>query len=174
MAWNRRQWMLVAALVITLGLTWWTSRDDKSVAVSLPTREASPEAARQYRHLAQDIVGGSLHLTKRPLVGMQSDLFEAEKLLTPQPSRSHVVTRKPAVPAVPPLPFKYLGRWQDSASQTVSLDYQGDILTVQAGDIIASGQYKLVTIEESAAGLQIQFLNIPLNKIQLLQIGATP
>jgi hypothetical protein len=47
------------------------------------------------------------------------------------------------------------------------LDVQGEVTPIKQGDVL-QGQYKVQAIVESVAGLQIQFLYIPLNQTQTL------
>jgi hypothetical protein len=167
MAISRNHLLLGLALLVTLGLTWKTAQEDAAPEIALPTRVASGTLST-----ATQVPPVTLALKQRLLVEMRANLFAG-------PARSVVVPRQAprkiaALPAAAPaLPFKYLGRWQAGGAQTVSLDYRGEVLTVQAGDVIA-GQYKLVTINEGPAGLQIQFLYTPLNQTQVMHIGTAP
>ena len=51
------------------------------------------------------------------------------------------------------------------------LNVDGEVMPIQTGDILL-GQYKVQAINESAAGLQIQFLYVPLNQVQTLYAAA--
>lgn len=167
MAISRNHLLLGLALLVTLGLTWKSAQEDVAPEIALPTRVASGTLST-----APQAPLMALALKQRPLVEMQSDLFAAPtKPMKAQRQASRKIAALPA--AAPALPFKYLGRWQAGGAQTVSLDYRGEVLTVQAGDAI-DGQYKLVAINEGPAGLQIQFLYTPLNQTQVMHIGTAP
>ena len=168
MAISRQHLLLGLALLVTLALTWKTAKEERAAPeLALPTRVAS--GAPQ---TAIDAPSAALMLKQRPLVEMQSDLFAApaKPVAAPRMAPRKAVAAPKMAPA---LPFKYLGRWQAGNSQTVSLDYRGEVLTVQAGDVI-DAQYKLVAINEGPAGLQMQFLYIPLNQTQVIHIGTAP
>lgn len=169
---TKQQIGLGFALLVTLWLTFWgtspTSQSTNSDIV-MPTRTLNtlPQNAPAQTDLT---------VLKRQFIPAEQNLF------TVPPAPIIVATQKPTaqkamhkIVAAPlpmlPLPFKYLGRWQTAESQSVSLDYRGEVLTVQAGDTIG-GQYQVARIAEVAGGLQVQFLNLQNNQLQTMQIGA--
>jgi hypothetical protein len=73
-----------------------------------------------------------------------------------------------AVPrGAPPLPFTYLGRYQDNGEPVIFLVRGDRILTVSAGEII-EGTYRVEGIEGSTLALTY----LPLNIRQTLDVGA--
>ena len=165
MSLTKSQWILVAASLVTLVLTWQASKKESDVTASLPTRVLS---AKQ-QNVASPIV--QLSLPARALVPLKNDLF-AQPYVAPPPAR-RAPMQAVFKPVAPPLPFKYVGRWQDTDKSAVMIDYQGEIIPIKQGDVVA-GQYKVVSINDSPSGLQIQFLMIPLNQTQTMQVEVTP
>jgi hypothetical protein len=72
----------------------------------------------------------------------------------------------------PPLPFKYLGRMQAGSGNGVMLNVQGEVTPIKQDDMLL-GQYKVQSITEAGTNLQIQFLYLPLNQIQTLNVQIT-
>ena len=70
----------------------------------------------------------------------------------------------------PPLPFKYLGRLQESADRTVWYLLQGERFIVAATGELIDAVYR---IEGAEAG-QLRFRYLPLDQRQTLTIGAAP
>ena len=170
---TKQQLGLGFALLATLWLTFWgtsaTTDQDNNSDIVLPARTLK---------MGQKNLPAQADLTvlKRQFIVAEHNLF------TVPPAPIIALIQKPMVqkpvqktvampPPVLPLPFKYLGRWQTAELQSVSLDYHGEVLNVQAGDMI-DGQYQVTKIEGVAGGLQIQFLSLSNNQIQTMQIGA--
>lgn len=164
---NQSQVMLGIVLIVTLALTWQTLQEEQNVETVLPTRVVAAEQNKPHVHTQQHT---DLTLVDRPLVPLAGDLFAAPKRIEPKAVKR--IYRKQAAQnklvAVPPLPFRYMGRWQDKEAQAVMLDYRGEVLVVKQGDIVAN-EYKVEAIDESAGRLQIRFLIMSLNKTQTLQ-----
>ena len=76
----------------------------------------------------------------------------------------------PPPPQAPPLPFKYLGRLQESADRTVWYLLQGERFIVAATGELIDAVYR---IEGAEAG-QLRFRYLPLDQRQTLAIGAAP
>ena len=79
---------------------------------------------------------------------------------------------QPAPPQAPPLPFKYLGRMEESPERTVWYLLQGERLIVKASGEAIDGSYR---IDGAEAG-QLRFTYLPLGQQQslTLPIGAPP
>ena len=169
MSLTKSQWVLILASLVTAVLTWQASKQEVATAASLPTRVLSANTL-QATQQQSDV---QLVLPVRKLVPLQSDLF-AQPYLAPPPARQahSQALAKPKLIA-PPLPFKYVGRWQDVDKSAVMIDYQGEIIPIKQGDTVA-GQYQVVAINDTPFGLQIQFRLTSLNQIQTMQVEATP
>lgn len=168
---SKSQIMLALASLATLWLTWKTYENAEPIATVLPTREVS--ASREKMPAMTESSQIDFTLQKRPLIALTGDLFSPQKIKLTKSIHAHALPLSQAI--APPLPFKYMGRWQDSDKRAVLIDYQGEVIAIKEGDIIAN-QYKVVAINElsgsdSPSIMQIQFLMIPLNQIQTMQVG---
>ncbi len=76
----------------------------------------------------------------------------------------------PPPPQAPPLPFKYLGQLQESATRTVWYLLNGERLIVAASGDLIDAVYR---VEGADAGL-LRFRYLPLDQRQTLTIGAAP
>ncbi len=164
MSLSRSQIVLSLAAIVTLGLTWQTYQDETEAEVVLPTRVLSEEPG------SVEVVENhaSLALPNRALIPLTADLF-AEQYVKPKVYKKRVYRKPPPrKKVIPPLPFKYIGRWQDKNNQAIMLDHRGEMLVVTQGDVVAN-RYKVESINESAGRIQIQFLEMTLNKTQTLQ-----
>ncbi len=179
MIFTKSQLGLILASVVTLYLTWAALKTDDAAEIALPTRTLF--SASLPAKSAEKLASFNLQtkLQKRELVPLTGDLFYAPKVVTyvpkqvanTNPKPVPVVVLPPPIPVAPPLPFKYFGRFQDDAKNTVLIDYRGDVIPIKVGDIVAN-QYKVLAINESANSVQIQFLMMPLNQIQTMQARA--
>ncbi len=85
----------------------------------------------------------------------------------PPPPPPPPVKVVPPPPTAPPLPFTYLGRYQDAGKPVFFLVKGDRVLTVKEGDII-EGNYRVDGIAGSTLGLTY----LPLNIKQTLDIGS--
>jgi hypothetical protein len=72
----------------------------------------------------------------------------------------------PPPPTAPPLPFTYLGRYDESAKPVIFLVRGDRVLLVSTGDII-EGTYRV----DGIAGTSLGLTYLPLNIKQTLDIG---
>jgi hypothetical protein len=72
----------------------------------------------------------------------------------------------PPAPTAPPLPFAFLGRYDDSSSLVIILTKGDRVYTVSVGDVIEN-TYK---VEKLSAGV-LTFTYLPLKIEQKLRIG---
>lgn len=158
---TKRNIIFLSALLVTLWLTWRTFEQEQAVELAAPTRELPANATLNLGTKASS----QLVLSARKISSSQTNLFSAPQVLVQAPSKKAVF--KAPLPSAPTLPFKYLGRMQAGEGGGIMLDVQGEVTPIQQGDIL-QGQYKVQSITETAAGLQIQFLYLPLNQIQTL------
>lgn len=105
-----------------------------------------------------------------PHTGVFRTTKMAPKVPRVEPPNGRVEAVPPAPPVQPPaIPFRVLGRYQDSGDETVFLQH-GDLnLAVRAGDVL-NEHYKV----ESISGGVLTLIYLPLNLRQTLAIGDTP
>ena len=75
----------------------------------------------------------------------------------------------PAPPQAPPLPFQVLGRYLENGSEGVFLAYNDQNILALVGETIA-GQYKV----EGLQGTVMSFRYLPLDQLQILDVGTLP
>jgi len=93
------------------------------------------------------------------------------KLFSPTQWREAVAAPKAIVavappPQAPPLPFRFLGRYDDAGKTAVFLQHFEHNLVARVGDTLAE-QYKVESLEGSTLTLRY----LPLNQIQTLEVG---
>ena len=165
-AWRRRLLFLTAFLLI-LWVVWDINQQetDQQVAsksskdgnvVSSPKRSPSARPDQAVRYDA-----GSLRIPSRQeYIAPVPDLFEI-----PKPPEPMQVAKAPEVPVAPPLPFVYLGRFEEGNKKQIFLADGNATLAVGAGARL-SGGWILESIETG----NLVFLYEPLGQKQLLQI----
>jgi len=95
------------------------------------------------------------------------DAFAAKSWYVPPPPPPPVKPEPPPKPTAPPLPFTYMGRYDDSENPTVVMLVRGDRLyTVSEGESI-DGTYRVERIDK---GL-VELTYLPLQEKQVLQTG---
>lgn len=157
-------WLLLLA---TLGLTWYTSQQDEDVPI------VQPKKSEIVAHVESqpDLPTAALQLLARKSYESNTDIFGVEKPAPKIVPRIKVPVEK-VVPILPPLPFKYIGRWKDESGMQVLLEANGEVLTAKAGDTLL-GRYQVKNIQETAFNVVIEFLTLPENQQQNLQVGKT-
>lgn len=158
---TKRQLMLMTALLVTLWLTWQSSKHEQSIEISQPTRVLNTVQTDDQKLVSNNT---KLILKNRDLPDSSENLFSTPIKALPQASNTVFTAPKPVAP---PLPFKYLGRMLVGTGSGVMLNVQGEVMPIQQGDVLL-GQYKVQAIHENAGSLEIQFLYLPLNQMQTL------
>lgn len=100
--------------------------------------------------------------------GVQANLFADHSWYSPPPTPEPVRT-EPIVrtPTAPPLPYTYLGRYEQEGSGTLFYLVKGDrVYDVKIGDVIDS-TYTVVGVSNG----QLMFTYLPLNSSQGLRLG---
>lgn len=166
MKFTKSQITLILASIVTAWLTWHTYEASEPTAIVLPTRVASSDRIAQSDKAELKQISSTL--AERPKIALSGDLFPPRK--TEPEKTTHMHTPQLPRQVAPPLPFKYLGRWQDNDKRILMIDYQGEVIAIKEGDVVAN-QYQVMAINESANKIQIQFLMIPFKQIQIMQVG---
>ncbi len=101
----------------------------------------------------------ALGMLPRQKLGMRADLFDVLVQQKRQAAKSK--TKKTALKSQPkqeiePLPFVYLGKWQEGDDVTVLIEYQNQVMPIHQGDILIE-RYKVLTIEEVAQTIVVTF-----------------
>lgn len=94
------------------------------------------------------------------------NVFSATSWVVPPPPPPPVKPAPPPPPTAPPLPFTYLGRYEESPAVIIMLVKGDRIYTVSEGDVIEN-TYR---IERVAAGM-VELTYLPLNIKQSISTG---
>jgi hypothetical protein len=107
---------------------------------------------------------------RAPNKGVRADLFSGHSWYTPPPPRPEPVRNTAPVirtPTAPPLPFEYIGRYEQAGAGTLYYLVKGDrVYDVKIGDVIDN----TYSVEKVANG-QLFFTYLPLNSSQGLRLG---
>lgn len=167
---KRREWTL---LLLASGVIFASAESYRSEPVdkiSTP-RKVSALPGKPEAHLLIDT--GDLSLPPlRPEAELDetADLFASTSwyVAPAAPPAPVMVALPPPTPTAPPMPFGYLGRYQDAAKPIIFLTRSDRVLLVSEGDVI-EGAYRVDGIVGSRLGLTY----LPLNIRQSLDIGPT-
>jgi hypothetical protein len=155
-----------AAVVITLALV-------ASVVGGAPWTNSPPSETQSDRATAAPEVLKEEPLDlealdRRKVSGTVPDLFEHRTPTPPPPVRVAVVA-PPPVPVAPPLPFRYLGRFDDGDRLAVFLEEGQNTYSVAAGDMIDQ-RYRVERISDTS----VTFRHVLLGIEQTLPIPKAP
>jgi len=170
---TKREWAMLALVlpvILLAAAATDPAEEDSSLAVAEVARPERSHAEAPHAALAGDL---DLAQLRREVAAVEpADAFASKSWYVPPPPPpppppTLATALPPPAPTAPPLPFTYLGKFQDSA-QPVFFLLRGDrLLTVKAGDVI-EGTYRL----EGVAGAMLSLTYLPLNIKQQLNIGS--
>lgn len=150
-----RQMLLAGALLVTLLATWWASQVDES-----DIDRMQPGAAREMPPSAA--AGGSAAAVGRPPWPARG----AELITEPAPPPAALAPPPVAEEAIaPPLPFRYLGGFDEPGQRYVVLLVGAEVMTVRAGERIGE-LYRVARITPN----RIEFIHLPTRQRQSLEI----
>lgn len=95
-------------------------------------------------------------------------VFDATSWYVPPPPPPPAPPAPPPVPTAPPLPFAYLGRYEDAPTQLVFLVKGERMYTVAEGEVI-DGTYRVARVTKG----MVELTYLPLNITQTLSTGET-
>jgi len=181
MAVTKRHALLGAALLATLAAVWFAPSGDPASGVVEATRPAAARTSGtsgtpkpRQSGMAQVQPVGVLAIRPRAQ-SAADDADDAALFASLQPAASPAPAAPPATmaaaeptpaTAAPPLPFKLLGRIDESGRSAVFLQYNDQNLVVRVGETIAD-QYRV----ESLKGNTLTLLYLPLHQTQTLDVG---
>ena len=164
-------WLTGLGLAITAVVMAATSAEEGALKTPRPAAQVqgkavsySPARARQAQPEAVQV---ELDRLRRPHAKTDiGDAFGATSWYVPPPPPPLQPPAPPPVPTAPPLPFTYLGRYEDAPTQLAILVNGERMYTVAAGDVI-EGIYR---IERVTPGM-VELTYLPLNIKQTLGTG---
>jgi hypothetical protein len=161
---RKREWALLALLpaLVLLAVAPDEAPSGTTVAAAEPAQRRTSVAASE----AFDL---DLARLKREPAKEPSNAFEAKSWYVPPPPPPPPVAVKPPPPpppSAPPLPFTFLGQYQDPARHVIFLVRGERVLAVSEGEVI-EGTYRV----EGIVGTTLAITYLPLNIRQTLTIG---
>ncbi|MBI4293734.1 MAG: hypothetical protein HY661_19835 [Betaproteobacteria bacterium] len=166
---TKREWALLALVPVAILAALGASQNDSESAETV-VEPARTEKTKKVDAARLDVAGelDVAQLRREANAGETGNAFESKSWYVPPPPPppSPVKALPPPPPTAPPLPFTYLGRYEDSAKPVIFLVRGDRILLVSAGDVI-EGTYRV----EGIAGSALALTYLPLNIRQTLDIG---
>lgn len=127
---------------------------------------AKPPAASQARHAAAPAAAPVERKRAPRLALARANLFPGQTWYVPLPPPPPPAYVPPPPPQAPPLPFAYMGRWQEGGQVTYYLMRGTLPVSARAGEVI-DGAWRL----EPVAGSVLNFTYLPLNQTRSLRAG---
>lgn len=173
---TRSQMLLVVALLVVGLLAWFAPKETDDSADLVEPASRLKGAPRQAGEAGESGPGGrqmaELKAQPRQVAeGGVSDLFKPMSWVVPPPPPpppSRIPPPPPPPPVAPPLPFGFMGRYDDGVKPVFLLTRGDLVLTASIGDRL-DGSYQLESLQGNA--LVINYL--PLNQKQTLDVGAS-
>jgi len=159
---NARTGLALAALAVTLVASVVSGREKPTADIAAPAARAAKLAALGVAPSAADLDLRALQRPRKEEV-QAVDLFAADAPAAE--ARPGAKGYAPAVPAEPPLPFKYLGKVIDDGKLSVFLTSGSTHYSVQQGETVAK-EYRVERITEAA----ITFTYLPTGRRKVLAI----
>lgn len=169
-----RRYALIGSLALVLVLSavsgkGWNTAGDRVI----PSPAQAPQVTRAP---AQPLLAIELEKLQRRDVPpdtrkLASNAFEAMTWHVPPPPPPPQPVAKPAPPpppSAPPMPFTFLGRYEDGETRTILLVKGDRIYTVSEGEVID----KTYRVERLAGG-QLELTYLPLDIKQTISAGGT-
>jgi hypothetical protein len=166
---TKREWTLLALVPVVIYAAAGADFGDSDNAVPVAEVTRTGKTKVEVSRVAD---AGDLDLSQRRReanAGETANAFESKSWYVPPPPPPPAPPAKllpPPPPTAPPLPFTYLGRYEDSAKPVIFLVRGDRVLLVRAGDVI-EGTYRVEGIVGTALGLTY----LPLKIRQSLDIG---
>lgn len=176
-AWRQKgKWVIlgVMATAIVMAAALDGSAETQPVAaVSSP--QPANQAAAKSREALQPSNDVRIELERLKLVKEEAvahpeigNVFAASSWYVPPPPPKPLPPPPPPKPTAPPLPFTYLGSYDDALSQIVILARGDRVYTVAEGDLIDS----IYRVDSVKAGM-VQFTYLPLKIRQSIMTGGS-
>lgn len=163
---TKREWALLALAPVVIFAAAGADYGDSDNVVPVAEATRTPKTKVEVGRVAD---AGDLDLSqlrRGANAGETGNAFESKSWYVPPPPPPPAKPLPPPPPTAPPLPFTYLGRYEDLAKPVIFLVRGDRVLMVSAGDVI-EGTYRVDGIVGTALGLTY----LPLNIRQTLDIG---
>jgi hypothetical protein len=169
---SKREWALLALAPVVIFAAVSANQGDSDNAV--PVADEVTRTPKTKTEVSRVADGGDLDLSQRRReanAGETANAFESKSWYVPPPPPPPTPAQllpppPPPPPTAPPLPFSYLGRYDDSANPVIYLVRGDRVLLVHPGDVI-EGTYRV----EGIVGTTLGLTYLPLKIRQSLDIG---
>ena len=176
---GKLQWAFIAVATATLIIMAPSDNESDSASLARPSKQRVSKLvtpATNSDKPRQETFVGHVELERLPKSGVPQteqmkvgDPFNTLSWYVPPPPPPYVPPPPPPPPpppTAPPLPFTYLGRYDDSASLVIILSKGDRVYTVAVGDVIEN-TYR---VEKLSVGI-VTLTYLPLNIQQSLRTG---
>ncbi len=160
-----RTWALILLLAVLLLAASRFERADSAIApIAEAAKPARPRPAAM--HAQKTAVAERLQLQRAAKTEAANDLFQSKSWYVAPPPPVVAAAAEPA-PTAPPLPFTYLGSYEEAGKPVYFLISGGRVFAVNPGDVVEH-DYRIDGVSDSA----IELTYLPLDIRQTLEIGA--
>lgn len=172
--------LIAAGIAVTAGLIWFAPSDD-ATGVSEAAKSGPAPKLRTTTPAASPLEGAGKMLDTKLAVSEErgalnkkdaKTLFAKSTWVVPPPPPPPPAPRPPPPPppppTAPPLPFVYMGKFEQGDTNVVILTRGTRVLTVSKGDILEK-TYRIDRIEAN----KVTFTYLPLDMTQTLATGGS-
>lgn len=174
-----KKWGKWAALSVAAGAVIMTAVSDDGhgakktpgrapLSIVIPSPDSGPGASKRGMAKADHVELERLSRTKSKGGTDVGNVFSAISWYVPPPPPPPPPPAPPPKPTAPPLPFTYLGRYEDAPRLVIILSRGDRVYTVSEGDVI-DGTYRV----EHVTAASVELMYLPLNIKQSLSTVAT-
>jgi hypothetical protein len=168
---QRRSLLYIALAGVATWSAWLAVNEPADDTGADPVELAKPATrARATTHTRIEpapTVASSKMREATPRLGLsRANLFPEQTWFIPPPPPPPPPYVPPPPPQAPPLPFSYMGRWQEAGQTTYYLTRGTTPISVRAGQVL-DGAWRL----EPVANGMLNFTYLPLNQTRSLRTG---
>lgn len=166
-----RQRLLFGVLAVTVVFSVAIGEAEKSpdepvLASKTPKPHVSSRAVQAQPRIALERLQRQTAAVKTDLPA--SNTFSAASWYVPPPPPPPPKPQPPPPPTAPPMPFSFMGRYEEGGGKIILLVRGDRIYTVSEGEVI-DNTYRV----ERLAGGQLELTYLPLNIKQMISAGGT-
>ena len=165
---QHRKLLILAGAAVTAGLIWWAPGGSD---LSEPAKLAKTEPRTQTTATATEAMPApALHSgeARAPLTTADPLFASSSWVVAPPPPPPAPPPPPPPPPTAPPLPYVFMGRFEQGGNQLVILTRGNRVVTAAQGDVLENS-YRIDRIEAS----KVTMTYLPLGTTQFLPTGSS-
>ncbi len=164
---QHRKLLILAGAALTAGLVWWAPKDAELSEPAAKTAPRTPAAA--IATATEAMPGTDLHSgeARAPLTTADPLFASSTWVVAPPPPAPPPPPPPPPPPTAPPLPYVFMGRFEQDGSKLVILTRGNRVVTAAQGDVLEK-TYRIDRIEAS----KVTMTYLPLGSTQFLPTGS--